>query len=59
MQSSVYADVKIWIRNEEERSCWRDGRGIGEIEEKTSKKISEMIGKKMGSRQIRWTCHVI
>src|SRR5271155_1720122 len=39
VQSSACADVNIWSGNEKERSCWKDGRGIGEIREKMGEKI--------------------
>jgi hypothetical protein len=42
VQSSACADVNIWSGTEEERSCWRDGRGIGEIGEKMGEKMGEM-----------------
>jgi hypothetical protein len=47
MQSSACADVNIWSENEKERSCWRDGRGIGEIGEK----MGEKMGGKMGEER--------
>jgi hypothetical protein len=50
MQSSACADVNIWSGNEKERSCWRDGRGIRQIEEKISEKIGEKMGEKMGEK---------
>ena len=50
MQSSVCTDINIWSGNKKERSCWRYGRGIGEIGEKIGKKIGEKTGKKMGEK---------
>ena len=47
MQSSACADVNIWSGTEKERSCWRDGRGIGEIGEK----MGEKMGGKMGEER--------
>ena len=47
MQSSACADVDIWSGNEKERSCWRDGRGIGEIGEK----MGGIMGGKMGEER--------
>jgi hypothetical protein len=47
MQSSACADVNIWTGNEKERSCWRDGRGIGEIGER----VGEKMGGKMGEER--------
>jgi hypothetical protein len=47
VQSSAYADVNIWSGTEKERSCWRDGRGIGEIGEK----MGEKMGGKMGGER--------
>ena len=41
VQSSACADVNIWSGAEKERSCWRDGRGIGEIGEKMGEKMGE------------------
>ena len=35
----------IWSANEKERSCWRDGRGIGEIGEKMGEKMGGKMGK--------------
>jgi hypothetical protein len=56
MQSSAYTDVNIWSGNEKERSCWRDGRGIGEIGEKISKTTSGKIGEKMGGKMGEERC---
>ena len=56
MQSSACADVNIWSRNEKERSCWRDGRGIGEIGEKMGEKVDEKMGEKMGGKMGEETC---
>jgi hypothetical protein len=39
MQSSACAGVNIWSGNEKERSCWRDGRGIGEIGERVGERM--------------------
>ena len=50
MQSSACADGDIWSGNEKERSCWKDGRGIGDTGEKTSEKMSEKIGDKVGGK---------
>src|SRR2546423_1270691 len=50
MQSSACADVNIWSGNEKERSCWRDGRGIGEIGEKMGEKMGKKMGEKMGEK---------
>jgi hypothetical protein len=41
VQSSACADVNIWSRNEKERPCWRDGRGIREVREKMGEKIGK------------------
>ena len=46
VQVSAHADVNIWSRKEKERSCWRDGTGIGEIGEK----MGEKMGWKMKGR---------
>jgi hypothetical protein len=51
VQSSAHADVNIWSGAEKERSCWRDGRGIGEIGEKMGEKMGEKIGGKMGEER--------
>jgi hypothetical protein len=51
VQSSVCADINIWSGNKKERSCWRDGRGIGEVGKKIGKKIDEKMGKKMGGKR--------
>jgi hypothetical protein len=50
VQSSACADVNIWSGTEKERSCWRDGRGIGEIGEKMGEKMGEKRGGKMGGK---------
>jgi hypothetical protein len=50
VQSSACADVNIWSGTEKERSCWRDGRGIGEIGEKMGKKMGKKMGEKMGEK---------
>ena len=47
MQDSVCADVNILGRNKKERSCWRDGRGIGEIGDK----MGEKMGREMGEER--------
>jgi hypothetical protein len=50
VRSSACGDVNIWSGNEKERSCWRDGRGIREIEEKVGEKMAEKMGEKLGEK---------
>jgi hypothetical protein len=56
VQSSAYADVNIWSGNEKERSCWRDGRGIGGIGEKMGEKMGKKMGKKMEGKMGEERC---